>query len=357
MSLDRRQRLDALDFVWDPLAAQWEEGCRSLEIFRQREGHCRVPHDHREHGFRLGQWVSVQRSTRDAMSPDHRQRLDALSFVWDPYADRWEEGFGYLERYRKDQGNCLMPHSYRDPISGYRLGSWVTNQRTAQNTMPPERRQRLDALGFVWDRLAVQWEEGFRCLERYRKGNGDALVPKTYRDPASGYRLGQWVSVQRRDKETLSPERRQRLDTLDFVWDPWTTQWEEGFGYLERYRKGNGDALVPKTYRDPASGYRLGQWVSVQRRTRDAMSPDHRQRLDALGFVWNSLTTEWEEGFRSLAIFRQREGHCRVPQKHREQGFRLGQWVSNQRARADKETMPPDRRQRLDALGFVWKVR
>ncbi len=71
-----------------------------------------------------------------------------------------------------------MPHSYRDPISGYRLGSWVTNQRTVQDTMSPERRQRLDALGFVWDMLTVQWEEGFRCLERYCKENGDALVPR-----------------------------------------------------------------------------------------------------------------------------------------------------------------------------------
>ena len=291
------------------------------------------------------------------MSPDHRQRLDALGFIWDPHAVRWEEGVRSLERYRKDQGDCLMPHSYRDPISGYRLGSWVTNQRVAQDTMPSERRQRLDELDFVWDMLAVQWEEGFRCLERYRKDNGDALVPKTYRDPASGYRLGQWVSVQRRDKETLPPERRQRLEALDFVWDPFTDKWEEGFGYLERYHKGNGDALVPKTYRDPASGYRLGQWVGVQRRNKDTMPPERSQRLEALGFVWNSLTTEWEEGVRSLAIFRQREGHSCVPQKHREQGFRLGQWVSNQRARTDKEAMSPDRRQRLEALGFVWKMR
>ncbi len=133
--------------------------------------------------------------------------------------------------------------------------------------------------------------------------------------------------------------------------------WDEWYGRLTAYKQREGDCLVPQSYCDPASGYRLGQWVSVQRRTSDAMSPDHCQRLDALGFVWNSLTTEWEEGVRSLAIFRKREGHCRVPQKHREQGFRLGQWVSNKRARADIGTMSPDRRQQLDALGFIWKVR
>ena len=89
-------------------------------------------------------------------------------------------------------------------------------------------------------------------------------------------------------RDVMSPERRQRLDALDLCGIPGRLGWEEGFSFFERYCKDNGDAFVPKTYCDPASGYRLGQRVSVQRRTSDAMSPDHCQRLDALGFVWNS---------------------------------------------------------------------
>ena len=352
MSPERRQWLDALNFVWDPFAAQWEEGFRFLEIFRQRDGHCLVPINHREQGYRLGQWVSRQRQNKDTLSSERRQRLDALGFVWDTLAAQWEEGVCSLERYRQLEGHCRVPGIYRDPALGFRLEGWVSHQRQDKDIMSPERRQRLDALGFVWDPHAASWEEGFRLLDRFRQREEHCRVPRTYCDPASGFRLGQWVGVQRAAQDKLSPHRRQRLDALGFVWDTLVAQWEDGVCSLERYRQDKGDCRVPVTYRDPASSYRLGQWVRMQRQDKDIMPPERRQRLDALGFVWEVLADKWEEGFRFLEIFRQREGHCRVPISHREQGYRLGSWGSRQRQ--VKDTMSPERRQRLEALGFVW---
>ncbi len=72
-------------------------------------------------------------------------------------------------------------------------------QRKAKDTMSPDRRARLDALGFVWDPFAAQWEEGFRYLESFRQAKRIVLCLISYRDPASGFRLGQWVSAQRAD--------------------------------------------------------------------------------------------------------------------------------------------------------------
>jgi hypothetical protein len=66
------------------------------------------------------------------------------------------------------------------------------------------------------------------------------------------------------------------------------------------------------------------------------MSPERRQRLDGLGFVWDSLEAAWDAGYGQLIIYVKRTGHCRVPQNHMENGFPLGQWVSNQRAKKRK---------------------
>ena len=43
----------------------WEEGFAALTTFKAREGHCRVPYLLVEGTVRLGQWVNIQRITKD----------------------------------------------------------------------------------------------------------------------------------------------------------------------------------------------------------------------------------------------------------------------------------------------------
>src|ERR1019366_4163001 len=117
-----------------------------------------------------------------------------------------------------------------------------------------------------------------------------------------------------------------------------------------------GHCRVPNGYKTDY-GYLLGSWVRNQRTTKDKMDPDRRQRLEAMpGWSWDALSDKWQEGFSHLKQFAEREGHWRVAAKYKtNDGYRLGQWVSNQRAARDK--MNSGRRQHLEALpGWVWKV-
>jgi hypothetical protein len=78
----RQRRLDAIGFIWDPLLSDWERAFAALKSFRAREGHYRVPAGHIEGKFKLGQWASGQRSKRNIMPAERRQRLDAIGFAW-----------------------------------------------------------------------------------------------------------------------------------------------------------------------------------------------------------------------------------------------------------------------------------
>ncbi len=209
----------------------------------------------------------------------------------------------------------------------------------------------------MWDIKDAAWEEGFGYLTVYVQANGSAHVPTSYR-AGDGYRLGQWVGVQRRNRNSMSADCRRRLEALNgWKWNTLAAAWEEGFGHLTGYVQANGSASVPANYRT-AEGYRLGRWVITQRTKKDALSLDRRQRLEAMpGWVWDTNTAAWEEGFEALTAYVQAEGHARVPQRCRTaKGYPLGQWVGVQRG--TKETMSADRCERLEAVkGWVWLTR
>ena len=83
------------------------------------------------------------------MSPERKQRLDDIGFIWDPFAEAWEEGFNKLLQFKEQEGHCKVPVTYE--IAGFNLGNWVGTQRRAKDSMSPERKQRLDDIGFIWD--------------------------------------------------------------------------------------------------------------------------------------------------------------------------------------------------------------
>jgi hypothetical protein len=352
VSKERRQRLDELGFVWDPLDADWEDGLRYLSLYKKRTGHCLVPQGHEEGGYRLGQWVSVQRTNKATLSEERRQALSKLGFDWEPLGSVWEKGFEHFQVFVKNHKHCRVPAQYKT-ADGYPLGRWVVTQRHS-DALSTERKARLDALGFDWDPFTTLWEEGFRHLQAFVQEHKHCLVTIGYRSP-DGYRLGTWVSNQRlQSRDKLTAEQKQRLDNFGFDWEPLTTRWEEGFAYLQSFVEEHKHCRVPVDYITP-NGFRLGPWSRGQRLSRDTLSSERKGRLDALGFVWDPVETDWEEGFRYLTMYKEREGHCRVPVKYEENGYRLGQWVSVQRV--NRDAVSAERRQRLDKLGFVWNVR
>ena len=126
------ERLEKLPgWVWDARAKGGRTGIRCLRRFVERRGTSRVPQDHVEGGFRLGTWVTQQRSYYRAgkLNALRVERLEALpGWAWEPDADAWEKGFGYLRRFVEREGNSLVPRGFVE--DGFRLDSWVSVQRT-----------------------------------------------------------------------------------------------------------------------------------------------------------------------------------------------------------------------------------
>ena len=361
LSTDRVDRLDQIPgWSWNTLIDKWEEGFTHLRAFVDREGSARVPPHTIVDGYRLGQWVNVQRIAyvKGKLGTDRIGRLDAVEgWSWNAWADRWEEGFRSLCYFAQREGNACVP---RDHIEdGYPLGTWVGKQRSlnAQGQLADDRVTRLESLpGWSWDTNADNWEKSFERLgdlSRQQKVAGITVLS------VSNKTLRRWVSKQRTaySNGQISADRVARLESLpNWTWKPFANKWEEGFVHLQRFAEREGHARVPLGCVD--GGFRLGQWVSVQRSAyaRKVIAPERIPRLEALpGWSWSTLTHKWEEGFSRLRRFSDREGHVRVPQRYIEDGFRLGGWVSEQRTQYAKGNLSKDRVFRLAALpGWTW---
>jgi Fe2+ transport system protein FeoA len=346
LSVERRQRLDDIGFALRTPRREWGLIFQRLVDYQLQHGDCRVPAKYQPDP-QLARWVTNQRAKYQNLSVEQRQRLDDIGFVpGTRLTERWDSMFERLRNYQSINGHCAVPAKYSlDP----QLGSWVVNQRSKYQTLSEERRQRLDGIGFVLRMPRREWDLNFQRLVDFQLKHGNCRVPARYQpDP----QLGHWVTNQRINYPNLSVERRQRLDDIGFVLRTPRTARAVMFQRLVDYKLKHGDCHVPSRYQpDP----QLARWAITQRINYPNLSEERRQRLDDIGFVPGTPTTErWDFMFERRRDYQSINGHCAVPAKY-SLDPRLGHWVLNQRAHY--QNLSEERRQRLDDIGFIARLR
>lgn len=133
LSEDRLERLLAAGILWDLQLTAWEEGLQHLEQMPRNSAGKRVFSVKLicADGFKLGQWLTTQRSTyaRGGLVEERALKLEAAGVIWDPQEAAWEEGFNHLVAYSEKTERSTVPTSFIDE-DGYRLGAWQHTQRT-----------------------------------------------------------------------------------------------------------------------------------------------------------------------------------------------------------------------------------
>lgn len=215
----------------------------------------------------------------------------------------------------------------------------------------------------------VPWDKRFMELVDYKGKHGNCNVPCGWADNP---RLAKWVMRQRQRHKMnqMTDEHRRRLDALHFEFrlverkapaGP-TTPWEERLRQLIDYKAMTGHLQVKAKENAP-----LANWLSVQRHSwkKNALSDERKAQLAAIGFSPDAgrappAKVEWDDRFEQLKAYKAQHNTFNVPVDGGDadkETCQLGYWVRNQRMQRNHGKMREDRIQKMDSIGFPWRLR
>lgn len=266
-----------------------------------------IPRVYELDGYKLGRWIERQRAAYNgkisysALDRERIEKLEQIGMVWRlELRDDWGVWYGLAEQYYREHGSLLIPGDYT--VKEYRLGNWIREQRKRRKTgkMTAVQIRQLDQIGMAWKILETSsWEERYQRARRYYEQHGNLRVPTGY-VTEEGFRLGQWICVQRerRSGKRRAPLQEREIALLDgigMIWDvreKWEEEWNEMYAWTKAYREEHGRLPKRPAIKAP-NGKSLGNWVNAQRGllARKSLSEMKRKKLEEIGILpWRTGT-------------------------------------------------------------------
>jgi hypothetical protein len=316
-----------------------------------------------------------------------------------------------LVQYKEEHGNLDVDRDNR-PLYDFILRIRDIYRRTIKKgglsrILTKERIAKLNELGFEFEPIndSWNWDKNYPQLVEFQRQHGHTRV-----NTASNSELSMFVKKLRkhysvRDTSTmLTPEKMKLLDDIGFQWALWTKDpWEGRFMEVQDFKKAHGHCIIGPKYDSS-----LNDWVKNQRKAyrnfmnllkadndrkmaaredpegkvppeldkeyerlskKKPMIDAHRVvRLQMIDFEFCivDLTPDeaWDRQHKALLDFKEQHGHTRVSRNYKENP-KLACWVKHQRRHMTKklagvpggEPLSQDRIERLDAIGFEWRLK
>ena len=343
LSPERIAQLDTLGLCWDDHIVVWDKKIAELVAYKQANGNCDAPTETTP----LGRWCDQQRQRRrkGKLSPERIAQLDALGFCWHVMDAAWGKRYSELVNYKEIHGHCNTQRV--GPTKDLDRWCWKQRARYKRGTLSLEEIAQLNALGFCWDFTKTVWDERFSELVAYKEIHGHCNVSRSHAV------LERWCTTQRQRRKsgnTITQEQIAQLDAIGFDWSPIDTirtLWDQHYAELVAFKEANGHCNVIQS-----SGF-LGKWCTTQRRYRNTgeLILERIARLDAIGFDWDPVTSEWDKNYAELVAYKEAHGHLPIGKRSA-----LGSWCGVQRVCYKNGKLSSERIAKLEAIGFPWDV-
>lgn len=358
------------DILESNLSSTWETYFRAAKAYYEQHGDLNVPKKYiTDDGLTLGMWIQTQRRVKRGtvggiLTDAQVRRLEDIGMVWDDMRGvRWEHGFEHAKAYYEEHGDLDVKAQYVCE-DGYRLGSWIANNRTwhsnnsCSNVLTDERTKRLESIGMIWHRNNAVWERYYNAVVKYYREHGNINISGAYIDE-NGLKLGEWLNRQKQMKKgnkknavPLTDDQIERLEMLGIVWcSKFEKQWMDKYDAAKEYFRQHGDLNVPVSYKTE-NGISLGRWVRRQRSNKKLTSKQI-EMLSRIGMTW-SREDPWEERFALAKQYYDEHGNLNISQRYVVNDIWIGKWVYEQRK--NKAKLSPEQIRRLESIGMDWRT-
>ncbi|MFI0756729.1 Helicase associated domain protein [Streptomyces anulatus] len=237
----RAEDLEALDVVWDPADAAWEENLGAAKAYFAAYGTLAMPVTAMIMDRPIGQWLANARKKNGLGKDEARasRRASALAAIdpdWNPdWPVDWQRHYAALK-------GAVAPGSmlgYMEPgamVNGLDVGAWLVAQQNGWEQLAGGQRERLVQLGVrppekpvvaakarraVGGARAGAFERGLVALAQYAEREGTVVVARSWSEElpdGTSVRLGVWLSNTRARRAGLSEEQLERLAALGVKW-------------------------------------------------------------------------------------------------------------------------------------------
>ena len=271
LSKERVKKLNGIDFPWDVRETNWQSCYEELKAITEKLGHFPLPSEVAEEKKYLVAWFNAQKTryNKGLLEEDRAEKL--LAFGCDmsqrersSWEQIYEELCEYLKVHKRFPENSDGKNDPRAKV----FYVWMNSQRTEKyrGTLSEERIQKLEAIGFSWNKQDANWNQALELVVKYFKEHGTLPEVKVI---ANGLRIGQWYSKQVAlyYDGKLPSERADRIKAADLPFttprelhknETWLKYYETYMDFLARF----GKQPTCDKYKD----LELRKWRSLQLR-------------------------------------------------------------------------------------------
>ena len=364
---------EELKIIMDKITMTWEDYFELANEYYEKYGDLDVPTNYKtDNGVKLGAWISKERQVikgyaEGLLTKERIEKLNSIGMIWDHNENAWNETYELAKKYYEEHGDLKVPLRY-ETEAGVKLGAWICSQRIAykyeKEYMTPERINKLEEIGMIWNNLDNKWNEMYNLAKEYYEEHGNIDIPNTYKTE-DGKKLGNWISRQRNsykaNKEYMTPERINKLNSLGMFWDDkHDFHWNKTYELAKKYYEEHGDLKVPVSY-VTEDGINLGKWINQLRQIHKGniegnLSPERIEKLEKIGMIWDTkYNLQWNEMYELAKKYYEEHKNLKIPANYEtENGTKLGIWISHQRTAYKNKKLTKERIEKLEEIEIIW---